>query len=286
MILVLVLMAIMLFSGCNKEEKIMAEKRSYVSTSMYKVIDGDNDHEYQKLSDFAEKNKDKYVQWKVKVGKIDDSYTVIDYVDGSAELASTSTKVICEFGYSIKDKIKTNDEIIVSGKLTDWSFWSSKIILTNCRIEKLSEKELAQIKADEDEYYKKIESKNKAFADAEAKKKADTDAKIKAEEEANKAKVEADAKSKEQQKGWVRAPGRIYNGVKLYYGVQNEKMYVGEVLGTDDKHYDSYTGTTFRGVQLKMSSGSVEWKNRDAFIVDENWYVKEDDPVLKSIYSK
>lgn len=78
---------------------------------------------------------------------------------------------------------------------------------------------------------------------------------------------------------WLRAAGNIWVGVKLYYGGNAEKMYVGQVLAMDDKHYDPVTGDTFRGVKLLMKGGAVEWKDRDA-IIRNAWYVRADDPAL------
>ena len=189
MILVLALMGIALFSGCGDPEKeVMLEKREYISTSIKKVINGQNDDAYKVLLEFSEKNKDKYVQWKINVDKIDGNYTIEDNVDNGV------TKVVCEFDYSIKDIVKLNDEIIISGKvLDDYSLFSPRIILANCRIEKLSEKELTQIKTDEEAYDKAITDKNKALADAKVK----SETEIKAKQEA-KDKLEAEDDSKAQ----------------------------------------------------------------------------------------
>lgn len=144
--------------GCgNAEEKAMAEKRTYISTSITSVIDGDNDHKYEKLSDFAEVNKGKYVQWKIKVDEVKDSDDIIYYVDGD----SWFTKIECKFNYSIKDKVKVGDDIIISGKLDDWSFISEKIVLTNCRIDNLSEEELAERKLEKEAEIKEQEEERK-----------------------------------------------------------------------------------------------------------------------------
>lgn len=76
--------------------------------------------------------------------------------------------------------------------------------------------------------------------------------------------------------GWRRASGRIWSGVKLYYGPN--KMPVGEVMGGNDD-YVSPTGLRFRGVKVKMASGSAEWKDREA-IVSGQWFVRADDPAI------
>ena len=91
--------------------------------------------------------------------------------------------------------------------------------------------------------------------------------------------VERQVESRTQPKSeWIRASGNLWTGVKLYYGSGPEKRYVGEVLGGNDKYVDPYTGRKFRGLKIRMSGGSTEWKNRKAVIA---WgYVKRDDPAL------
>ncbi len=77
---------------------------------------------------------------------------------------------------------------------------------------------------------------------------------------------------------YARASTRMWSGVKLYYGPN--KIYVGEILGGNRRYTCPITGSTFRGIKMRMGSGSIQWKNRDA-IVDGDWYVRRDDPVLK-----
>ena len=78
-------------------------------------------------------------------------------------------------------------------------------------------------------------------------------------------------------KGYMKASGNLWTGVQLYFGPA--KMYVGEVLGGNENYTDPDTGQTFRGVKLRMKSGSMEWKDRNA-IISGDWYVKESDPAI------
>ena len=81
---------------------------------------------------------------------------------------------------------------------------------------------------------------------------------------------------------WKPALGNIWTGVKLYYGAEETKMYVGEILGGNDDYVDPITGLEFRGVKIRMKDGQNEWKDRDA-IVRGSWHVKSDDPALQKM---
>lgn len=78
--------------------------------------------------------------------------------------------------------------------------------------------------------------------------------------------------------GWCEAPGNLWRGVKLYYGPT--KFYVGEVLGGNDHYVSPFTGKEIRGVKIRYPSGSEEWKDRSAMVIDGRWYIKCDDPAL------
>lgn len=80
------------------------------------------------------------------------------------------------------------------------------------------------------------------------------------------------------EKEWLRAGGHIWSGVKLYYGPN--KMYVGEILGGNERYTDPFTGRRFRGLKLKMKSGHIEWKDRNA-IISGDWYIRSNDPAVK-----
>lgn len=63
----------------------------------------------------------------------------------------------------------------------------------------------------------------------------------------------------------------------MYYGLS--KLYVGKVLGGNDHYTKAGTGRTMRGIKIKFEYGSEEWKDPDA-ILNEDWYVKENDPAI------
>lgn len=95
-------------------------------------------------------------------------------------------------------------------------------------------------------------------------------------------KTEATASSSRQNNTWLQAGGRIWTGVKLYYGKGNDKRYVGEVLGGNDHYVAPLSGQRFRGVKIRMKSGSVEWKDR-SYVATSDWYIRSDDPALKKM---
>lgn len=185
----------------------------------------------------------------------------------------------------IKGKRRKNNDLIITSivliPILFFGFWGGGKLLNwlNSSSNKNEAKNTTTVETKSDtnkqSKNKSANDEAKAKVDAEAKAKADAEVKAKSEAEAK-----ADAEAKQNQ--WVRAPGNIYVGVKMYYGIGNEKMYVGQVLASNDKHYDSYTGKSFRGVQLQMASGSIEWKDRDAMIANGQWYVKENDPALQA----
>lgn len=81
--------------------------------------------------------------------------------------------------------------------------------------------------------------------------------------------------------GWTSAAGHIWCGVQVYSGQGTQKRFVGEVLGGNERYTDPITGSTFRGVKLRMASGSEEWKDRSSLI---QWgYVHKDDPAIQAM---
>ena len=81
---------------------------------------------------------------------------------------------------------------------------------------------------------------------------------------------------------WLPAGGHLWSGVWLYYGANPSKMIVGQVLGGNDKYVDRHTSQAFRGIKLRMQSGSEEWKDRGAIVVDGRWFVRRNDPALET----
>ncbi len=59
---------------------------------------------------------------------------------------------------------------------------------------------------------------------------------------------------------WIPIGGRIWTGLKVYYGTGNEKAYGFEVLGGSENCPSMASG---RGVKVLFPSGSEEWKDRD-----------------------
>ncbi|MCF7817205.1 MAG: sel1 repeat family protein [Kiritimatiellales bacterium] len=81
---------------------------------------------------------------------------------------------------------------------------------------------------------------------------------------------------------WLHAGGRIWTGVELYYGMGNEKSYVGEVLGGNNRYVDFLTGRKYRGIKLRMKSGTVEWKDRSA-VATGHWFIRKNDPAFRKM---
>ena len=81
---------------------------------------------------------------------------------------------------------------------------------------------------------------------------------------------------------YVHASSNIWSGVKLYYGTGEDKHYGFEVLGGNDNYTDPITGQNFRGLKVRYPDGYEEWKDRNYIINGELYWVKADDPALKS----
>ena len=79
--------------------------------------------------------------------------------------------------------------------------------------------------------------------------------------------------------GYISASSHLYSGVKLYYGPS--RNYVFDVIGGNDNHKGP-TGSTMRGLKVRYPNGNEEWKDRDYIINGDKYWVKADDPALKS----
>jgi hypothetical protein len=80
--------------------------------------------------------------------------------------------------------------------------------------------------------------------------------------------------------GFLHAGGHLYSGVKVYNGVGETKNLAFEVLGGNDNYTDPYSGRKFRGLKVRMPNGAEEWKDRDAIIRGDIYWVKADDPAI------
>lgn len=183
LIISVIFLIIITMSGCGgyAEKKAYSEKRDFISTSLYKEL-ANSKYQYtdEFFDDFYNKNKDKYVEWQIAVNEINDSGNTILF---NAPNGQQETKVQCKFNYKLKNKIKSGDTIVVSGKVYDWETFSSKLSLADCRIENLDKNQIAQLKVDKEAYEKKIDG----IAKAEVKKKAEeVEANARAQEEAKK----------------------------------------------------------------------------------------------------
>lgn len=75
--------------------------------------------------------------------------------------------------------------------------------------------------------------------------------------------------------GWLRLSSHIWTGVKVYYG--DAKTYGFEVLGGSESCSSLESG---RGIKVRYDDGTVEWKDRQALITSDNYFVKASDPAL------
>ena len=102
---------------------------------------------------------------------------------------------------------------------------------------------------------------------------------LKPKESIPQAKIEQKSPTISQTFEWLPASGNFWSGVKLYYGPK--KMYVGEVYCANNNYIDPHTGHKFRGIKILYPSGNMEWKDRNAIILSNNWFVRSDDPALE-----
>ncbi|HEX2696483.1 MAG TPA: hypothetical protein VHM28_02170 [Anaerolineales bacterium] len=74
--------------------------------------------------------------------------------------------------------------------------------------------------------------------------------------------------------------GRIWSGVKVYYGTLSEKAYGFEIIGGSE---DCPSMPSGRGVKVKYPNGKEEWKDRTYLISSGLFFVKSDDPALSKL---
>lgn len=79
---------------------------------------------------------------------------------------------------------------------------------------------------------------------------------------------------------WIPIGGRIWTGLKVYYGTGSEKAYGFEVLGGSENCLSMPSG---RGVKVLFPSGSEEWKDRDYLISSGLFFALESDPALSAM---
>jgi hypothetical protein len=74
---------------------------------------------------------------------------------------------------------------------------------------------------------------------------------------------------------WSKVAGRLWKGVKIYYGMGESKAYGFEILGGNEHCPSILSG---RGLKVLYPDGHTEWKDRDAILFSDVFFVKEDDP--------
>lgn len=80
--------------------------------------------------------------------------------------------------------------------------------------------------------------------------------------------------------GYLPLLGRIWTGVKVYYGLLPEKAYGFEILGGSEHCSSMPSG---RGVKVKYSNGKEEWKDRLYLVSSGIYFVEENDPALSNL---
>jgi hypothetical protein len=78
--------------------------------------------------------------------------------------------------------------------------------------------------------------------------------------------------------GYLPASSHLWTGAKIYFGEQ--RTYIFEVLGGNE-NYVSPSGDKIRGLKVRYPNGNEEWKDRNALISGNQYWVKADDPALK-----
>ena len=74
--------------------------------------------------------------------------------------------------------------------------------------------------------------------------------------------------------------GRIWSGVKVYYGLLPEKAYGFEIVGGSE---DCPSMPSGRGVKVKFPNGKEEWKDRLYLVSSGLYFVTPDDPALSRL---
>ena len=89
----------------------------------------------------------------------------------------------------------------------------------------------------------------------------------------------AEQKKAEFDAQFTLAGGKMWTGVKLYYGVY--KSYIGEIVCFNRNYrHPILKDIEFNGVKVHIhNSKAINWKNREAV---RYWFVRKDDPAIKA----
>jgi hypothetical protein len=79
--------------------------------------------------------------------------------------------------------------------------------------------------------------------------------------------------------GYLPASAHLWTGVKIYFGEQ--RTYVFDVMGGNE-NYVGPSGDKIRGLKVRYPNGNEEWKDRNALIGSDQYWVKAEDPALKA----
>ena len=79
---------------------------------------------------------------------------------------------------------------------------------------------------------------------------------------------------------YVSMLGKVWSGVKVYYGTGSTKTYGFEIVGGAERCPSMPSG---RGIKVRYKDGTVEWKDRNHIISSGLYYVLEDDPAIKAM---
>ncbi len=74
--------------------------------------------------------------------------------------------------------------------------------------------------------------------------------------------------------------GNIWSGVKVYYGTGVNKAYGFEILGGSE---DCPSMPSGRGIKVLFPDGTEEWKDRNYLVLSGIFFVRKDDPALRSV---
>lgn len=79
---------------------------------------------------------------------------------------------------------------------------------------------------------------------------------------------------------YVPILGKIWRGVEVYYGTGSDKTYGFQILGGSEKCPSMPSG---RGILVRYSNGTVEWKDRNYIVMSGIYFVREDDPAIRAM---
>ncbi len=74
--------------------------------------------------------------------------------------------------------------------------------------------------------------------------------------------------------------GKIWAGVKVYYGSSAQKAYGFEILGGSENCSAMPSG---RGLKVRYQDGTIEWKDRNNILMSDIYFVRADDPAIKAL---